>query len=61
MVQNGEETTKTFPYILQLINSARFKVSSLLNLVDNLAEEIHKTKLKYAHDNYELNCEDCEL
>ena len=42
--KNGEKITKTISYKLQLIDSARFMASSLSNLVDNLAEEIHKIK-----------------
>ena len=36
---------------LKLIDSARFMTSSLSNLVNNLAEEIHKIKCKYGLDN----------
>ena len=36
---------------MQFINSARFMINSLPNLVDNLAEEIHKIKCKFEHDN----------
>ena len=36
---------------LQFIDSARFMTSSLSNVVDNLAERIHKIKCKYRHDN----------
>ena len=32
---------------------------SLSNLVNNLAEEIHKTKHKYGHDNEK--CEKCGI
>ena len=42
--KNGEKITKTISYKLQLIDSARFMASSLSNLVDNLAEGIHKIK-----------------
>ena len=42
--KNGEKNTKTISYKLQLIDSARFMASSLSNLVDNLAEGIHKIK-----------------
>ena len=45
--QNGKEIMKTMSYKLQLIESARFMVSSLSNLVDNLAKGIHKIKCKY--------------
>ena len=35
---------------LQFIDSPRFMVSLLSNLVNNLAKEIHKTEDKYEHD-----------
>ena len=38
--KNGREITKTLSYRLQFINSGRFMVSSLVNLVDNLVEDI---------------------
>ena len=38
--KNGREITKTLSYRLQFINSARFMVSSFVNLVDNLVEDI---------------------
>ena len=47
---------KTMPYILQLIDSARFMASSLSNLVYNLSEITHKTECKYGHEDkkYEI-------
>ena len=33
--------------------------SSLSNLVNNLAERIHKTKCKYGHD--DKKCENCRV
>ena len=42
--KNGEEVIKTISYELKVIVSARFMVSSLSNLVDNLTEAIHKIK-----------------
>ena len=36
---------------MQFIDSAKFMASSLSNLVNNLAKEIHKIKCKYEHDN----------
>ena len=42
--KNGEEITKNISYILQFIDTARFMVSSLSNLVNNLSERIHEIK-----------------
>ena len=44
---------------IKFINSARFMVSSLSNLVNNLAEGIHKNKCKYGH--YNKTSETCGL
>ena len=43
--KNGEQITKSIFYRLQFINSTRFMASLSSNLVDNLAEGIHKTKI----------------
>ena len=43
--KNGEEITKNISYILQFIDSARFMVRPLSNLVDNLSEEIHRLSI----------------
>ena len=40
------ESVATTSYEIKFIDSARFMASSLSNLVDNLAEEIHKIKRK---------------
>ena len=40
------ESVKTIFYKIKFIDSARFMASSLLNLVDNLTEGIHKIKYK---------------
>ena len=53
--KNEKEITKTISYKLQFIHSAKFVASSLSNIVDNLAERIHKTNCKYQHEN--KNCE----
>ena len=37
-------------YILQFIDSTRFMVSSLWNLVNNLSQGIHEIECKYRHD-----------
>ena len=42
--KNGEKITKNLSYILQLIDSTRSMASSLLNLVNNLSEGIHRIK-----------------
>ena len=45
-----KEITKNISYVLQFIDSARFMVSSLSNLVNNLSEGIQRIKCKYKHD-----------
>ena len=57
--KNGEEITKNISYKLQFIHSTRFMASSLLNLVNNLSEGIHKIKCKYGHNN--RKCETCGI
>ena len=57
--KNGEQIAKNISYILQFIDSARFMASSLLNLVNNLADAIHKIKCKYRHDDKKR--EACEI
>ena len=54
-----KENTKTVSYKLQFIVSERFMANSSSNLVNNLAEEIHKTKCKYGHS--EKKCETCGI
>ena len=51
--------TKTISYKWKFINNARFMASSLSNLVDSLAERIHKIKCKYRHDN--KKCRKCKI
>ena len=41
---------KNMPYVLQFIDIARFMATSLSSLVNNLSEEIHRTKCKLGHD-----------
>ena len=41
---------KIISYRLQLIDSTRFMVSLLSNLVNNLSERIYKIKCKYGHN-----------
>ena len=43
---NGNEDITTVSYKIKLTNSAKFMTSSWWNLVDNLAEGIHKIKCK---------------
>ena len=50
---------KITTYQLQFIDSVRVMASSLSNLVDNLAEKIHKNKSEYGHDN--KKCEECGI
>ena len=45
--KDGNESVVTISYKTKCIDSARFMVSYLSNLVDYLAEEIHKIKCKY--------------
>ena len=44
--KNGNQSVVTISYKRQFIDSERFMSTSLSNLVDNLTEEIHKTKCK---------------
>ena len=46
--KDGNENLTTVSYKIKFVHRARFMASSSSNLVDNLAEGIHKT-----------NCEDC--
>ena len=57
--KNGEEIPKTVSFRLQFIDRSRFMVSSLSNLANNLAEEIHKIKCKYRQD--DQKCESCRI
>ena len=52
------ENIITISYKIKLIDSVRFMASSLSNLVNNLAEGIHRIKLKDC--DYFLDC-DCFL
>ena len=42
----GNESVVTISYKIKYIDSARFVATALSNLVDNLAEAIHKIKCK---------------
>ena len=44
--EDGSESIETISYKIKFVDSARFMVSSLPNLVDNLAEGIKKIKWK---------------
>ena len=48
------EKNKNLPDKLKFINSVKFIANSLSDLVDNLAEEIHKIKCQYGHSNTNL-------
>ena len=57
--KNGERITKNISYILQFIHSARFMASSLLNLVNNLSEGLHRIKCKLEHG--DKKCHTCGI
>ena len=44
--KDGNESVVNISYKIKFIDSARFMASSLSNLVDNLAEGIHRIKCK---------------
>ena len=44
--KDGNESVETVSYKMKFIDSTRFMAISLLNLVDKLAEGIHKIKCK---------------
>ena len=44
--KGGNKSVVTIPYKIKFIDSARFMASSLSNLIDHLAEGIHKIKCK---------------
>ena len=46
MDKDGNESVVTISYKINFIDSARFMATSLSNLLDNLAEGIHKIKCK---------------
>ena len=45
--KDGNESAAIIFYKIKFIDNARFKATSLSNLVDNLTEGIHKFKCKY--------------
>ena len=47
--KNGNESVVTISYKIKFIDGARFMVTSLSNLLDNLSEGIHK-----------IECRDCD-
>ena len=55
----GKQITKTISYRLQFIDSARFTANSLSNLVNNIAEGIHRITCKHGHD--DKKCETCGI
>ena len=48
--KNLKKWRKDIYYILQFIDSARFMVSSLSNLINSLSEGIYRIKCKFGHD-----------
>ena len=51
IAKSRKKWKKAISYRLQFTDSAKFMTSSLSNLVNNIAEKIHRTKCKYGHDN----------
>ena len=58
-IDHNGEVTKKISYILQFIDSARYMVSLLSNLVSNLSEGIHRIKGKYGHN--DKKCGTCGI
>ena len=52
--KNGEENVTTRCYKIKFTDSVRFMTSLLSNLVDNLAERIHKSEREYGYDNNKM-------
>ena len=50
LVKMEKKLRKNISYILQLIDSTRFMVSTLSNLVNNLSKGIHTIKCKSGHN-----------
>ena len=50
---------KNISYILKFIDTARFMANSLLHLVNNFSEGIHRITCKYGHD--DKKCEICGI
>ena len=51
--KDGNESVGIISYKIKFVDSARFMASSLSNLVDNLAEGIHKFCLRDSNLEYE--------
>ena len=58
MIRKGKNT-KTISYRLQFIDSGRFMVSLLSNLLINLAEGNYRIESKYGHD--DKKCQMCGI
>ena len=52
--KSGEEISKKISCRWQFIESSIFMISSLSNLVSNLAEGIHKIKCKYGQNDKKM-------
>ena len=48
-------------YRLHFIDSGKFMVSSLSNLVNNISEGIHKIKCKYRHDDKNVKLAELDI
>ena len=58
-IYNLYNSNRNVSYILQVIDSPRFKADSLSKLVNNLSEENYRIKCKFGHD--DEKCEICTI
>ena len=60
-IRNIDETVETISCKMKFIDSMRFTVNSISNIVDNLTEEIHEIKCKNCgcFPEYKQGCNEC--